>query len=409
MQFGIGLLFAVFLPYLIRTLVPLNYLGPTGAATLQNSFLGTILAFVGGAYGYLQLAKYPGVRHVGFVVPSFAGSFGLVLTFFFMARIDYSRAQFAGSFFLSILWFLLVSSKTSGRRIYRYGVVPFGRVTELFPIVEAEWVRLTPDNRDGEVVDAIAADLHADLPDDWERFLARKALGGTMVAHYRQLREALTGRVSIEHLSENDLGSIIPGVLYAKAKRTMDFIAALVALPVLAPVLLLIAVAVKLDSPGPALFHQQRMGYRGQPFRMHKFRTMQSRPVEEEDRDQAITRDADPRITRLGRFMRQMRIDELPQIVNVLRGEMSWIGPRPEALALSEWYEQELPFYQYRHIVRPGLTGWAQVRQGHVAEVDEVLAKLHYDFYYIRNFTLWLDLLIIAKTIRTILTGFGAR
>jgi lipopolysaccharide/colanic/teichoic acid biosynthesis glycosyltransferase len=102
-------------------------------------------------------------------------------------------------------------------------------------------------------------------------------------------------------------------------------------------------------------------------------------------------------------------IDELPQLINVLRGEMSWIGPRPEAAVLSAWYEKELPFYRYRHIVRPGITGWAQINQGHVAELGEVLGKLHFDFYYIKNFSPWLDLLILIRTVRTVITGLGAR
>jgi len=108
-------------------------------------------------------------------------------------------------------------------------------------------------------------------------------------------------------------------------------------------------------------------------------------------------------------LLRKYRIDELPQIVNILRGEMSWIGPRPEALPLAEWYERELAFYSYRHIVRPGITGWAQVQQGNVAKPDLVKYKLHFDFYYIKNFSPWLDIVIGVMTLRTILTGFGAR
>jgi lipopolysaccharide/colanic/teichoic acid biosynthesis glycosyltransferase len=103
------------------------------------------------------------------------------------------------------------------------------------------------------------------------------------------------------------------------------------------------------------------------------------------------------------------RIDELPQLFNVLKGEMSWIGPRPEAIALSEWYEAELPFYSYRHIVRPGITGWAQINQGHVTNLDDIRAKLQYDFYYIKNFSYWLDLLIVFRTIVVMASGFGAR
>src|SRR5690606_16681183 len=107
--------------------------------------------------------------------------------------------------------------------------------------------------------------------------------------------------------------------------------------------------------------------------------------------------------------LRRSRIDELPQIYNILKGEMSWIGPRPEAEVLSQWYEAELPFYRYRHIVPPGITGWAQVNQGHVADLAEVNFKLHYDFYYIKNFSPWLDALIMFKTIQTVLSGFGSR
>ncbi len=142
---------------------------------------------------------------------------------------------------------------------------------------------------------------------------------------------------------------------------------------------------------------------------MYKFRTMNGEKPTADMLTAAMTKDLDPRITRVGRFLRRSRLDELPQLFNILRGEMSFIGPRPEAQILSEWYTAELPFYRYRHIVKPGLTGWAQVTQGHVAAADQVLEKLHYDFYYIKNLSLWLDVLIVARTIRTVLTGFGAR
>ena len=259
-------------------------------------------------------------------------------------------------------------------------------------------------------VDAVVADLRADIPDQWERFLADRALEGTLIMHVKQMQESLTGRVAIEHLSENNFGSLIPGIVYAKAKRAGDFAAALLLLPLLLPFLLLVALAIRIDSPGPVLFRQQRMGYRGNPFRMFKFRSMTHQAMVAEDpRSAAMTQDDDHRVTRIGRYLRRYRIDELPQIVNIIKGEMSWIGPRPEAVPLSLWYESELPFYRYRHIVRPGITGWAQVKQGHVADVDDVLWKLHYDFYYIKNFSFWLDLLIVAGTVRTIFNGFGAR
>jgi lipopolysaccharide/colanic/teichoic acid biosynthesis glycosyltransferase len=172
-----------------------------------------------------------------------------------------------------------------------------------------------------------------------------------------------------------------------------------------------VAIAIRWDSPGPILFRQRRVGYGGSSFLVFKFRTMHNggNGHDEDERTSAITNHADPRVTRLGRLLRRSRIDELPQLLNILRGEMSWIGPRPEAEVLSKWYESELPFYRYRHIVKPGITGWAQVNQGHVAEVNDVLWKLQYDFYYIKNFSPWLDLLIVFKTLRTVLTGFGSR
>jgi lipopolysaccharide/colanic/teichoic acid biosynthesis glycosyltransferase len=280
----------------------------------------------------------------------------------------------------------------------------------LMEIDTVSWTRLTDGHGSTSGFDAIVADLRADIPAHWERFLADRALEGTLVMHVKQMQESLTGRVAIEHLSENNLGSLIPGVVYAKVKRAWDIGFSLLLLPFLLPFLFLVGVAVRLDSPGPALFRQQRMGYRGHSFRMFKFRSMAHQPDSQEDpRHASITQDDDHRVTRVGKYLRRYRIDELPQIINILKGEMSWIGPRPEAVPLSLWYEAELPFYRYRHIVRPGITGWAQVKQGHVAHVDDVLWKLQYDFYYIKNFSFWLDILILAGTVRTVFSGFGAR
>jgi lipopolysaccharide/colanic/teichoic acid biosynthesis glycosyltransferase len=228
--------------------------------------------------------------------------------------------------------------------------------------------------------------------------------------HIRQVEESLTGKVAIDHLSENTLGTLMPSVIYSNVKRAADFLLSLLVFPIIVIIIALAAIAIRIDTSGPIFFRQQRMGFRGKPFLMYKLRSMSVHEGQADDaRAWAITIGGDARITRVGSILRRFRIDELPQIVNILRGEMSWIGPRPEAVPLSNWYEQELPFYRYRHIVRPGISGWAQVRQGHVAEVQDVLSKLHYDFYYIKHFSLWLDLLIVAGTVRTVLSGYGAR
>ena len=328
-----------------------------------------------------------------------------------MLRLDYSRVQFIASFLLCLGWYLWSTNWRGAQGVLRVGVVPVGDVQGLTRLPGVTWRVLSSPDGPLHEVDAVVADLRADVPDAWERQLAEIALSGIPVYHHKQIRESLTGQVELEHLSENNFGSLIPQFSYVTVKRIVDTVAALVTLVLLLPFLLPVAIAIRLDSPGPVFFRQPRMGYRGEPFTVTKFRTMRHRtPGEEADaRHSAMTRAEDDRVTRVGRFLRRSRIDELPQIWNVLRGEMSWIGPRPEALVLSRWYEGELPFYRYRHIVRPGITGWAQVNQGHVTNLDEVGAKLHYDFYYIRNFSLSLDALIALRTVVTMLTGHGHR
>jgi lipopolysaccharide/colanic/teichoic acid biosynthesis glycosyltransferase len=230
-----------------------------------------------------------------------------------------------------------------------------------------------------------------------------------MVYQVKQLSESLTGRVEVAHLSENSFGSLIPARGYFHLKSVIDFFAALLLVPILIVPMLLVALAIKFDSRGPALFRQRRLGLAGRPIIIFKFRTMCVHDAGDDERGSAMTGDQDDRITRLGAFLRRTRIDELPQIINILKGEMSWIGPRPEALVLSNWYTGEIPFYRYRHVVRPGISGWAQVSQGHVANVDEVHEKLQYDFFYIKYFSPWLDLLILFRTVKTMVTGFGSR
>jgi lipopolysaccharide/colanic/teichoic acid biosynthesis glycosyltransferase len=216
--------------------------------------------------------------------------------------------------------------------------------------------------------------------------------------------------VSIEHLSENNFGSLLPNLAWRKVKRTIDLTSAILLLPLLCPLFAAVAIWIKLDSPGPVLFRQMRMGAGGRPFRIVKFRTMYERgEADESDPSAAMTRAGDDRVTRAGRWLRRTRFDELPQIFNIIVGEMSWIGPRPEAISLSRWYDEEIPFYIYRHIVRPGITGWAQVNQGHVTELLAVDRKLQYDFYYIKNFSAWIDILIALRTLRIMFTGFGAK
>ncbi|ANK83263.1 MAG: hypothetical protein TEF_03940 [Rhizobiales bacterium NRL2] len=173
----------------------------------------------------------------------------------------------------------------------------------------------------------------------------------------------------------------------------------------LIPVFLFIAICIKINSRGPVFYNQVRVGYRGKPFVMYKFRSM----YHNDGRWRGPTDKDDQRVTRVGRILRRHRMDELPQLINVFLGQMSLIGPRPEAVSLARRYSREIPFFKLRYVVKPGITGWAQVEQGFAAEIDTVLKKLRYDFFYIKYFSPTLDTLILIKTIGVILLGKGYR
>jgi lipopolysaccharide/colanic/teichoic acid biosynthesis glycosyltransferase len=402
-----ALVFGVLLPVFVRWGFELDgWLLEQQINTIIASSLAILVALI----IVKQLATLPGVRETYYLVPVLLISFLVTLAVLLFARIEYNRYLFPSSLVLAILWVFFAQSLARLYRFPRFAVVPGGDAGRLAALQRVVWIELSEPELPSIRVSGVVVDLRGDLSPEWERFIAECALSGVRVFHVKQLQESLTGRVEIEHLSENTLGSINPDANYLKFKQALDWLAALAFLVVAWPFLLVIGLLIRIDSKGPALFRQTRVGFRGQRFTVMKFRTMQvGEPRSPSAVDAAITTQNDPRITRVGRFLRKTRIDELPQILNILKGEMSWIGPRPEAVELSEWYERELPFYRYRHIVRPGISGWAQVNQGHVTAVDQVLEKLHYDFYYIKNFSPWLDVLILLRTVKTMLTGFGAR
>ncbi len=362
-----------------------------------------------------RLRQYAKARLLSYVVPVDLLAFAAGATLIGVLRLPYSIGLFGSCLIATTIvsYVLTAITRLGNKQLY---IVPGGRVNEMRP--RPEHVAIASiDQFEGlvsrsDVSGSVIGDLHFDHPPEWERLFAKAALRGIPVYHYRQILELETGQVRIDRLSENVLGSLIPNLPYMAAKRAFDILATLLLAPILLIVMAGIAIVIRLDSRGPVLFVQDRMGFRGEVFRMVKFRTMRERTVAESVaalRNDAMTKDDDDRITRVGRFLRKVRLDELPQAWNILLGEMSWIGPRPEAISLSEWYETEIPFYSYRHIVRPGLTGWAQVNQGHVTGVDTATDKLRYDFYYVKNISLWLDVLIALKTLRVVAGGFGAR
>ncbi|MCZ8236754.1 MAG: TIGR03013 family PEP-CTERM/XrtA system glycosyltransferase [Inhella sp.] len=190
-------------------------------------------------------------------------------------------------------------------------------------------------------------------------------------------------------------------------KRAFDLVCSAVLLVVSAPAMLVAAMAVKLESPGPVFYRQERVGLNGVPFMVTKFRSMRN-DAEKDGRPVWATKN-DARVTRVGKFIRKTRIDELPQLFNVLRGDMSLVGPRPERAFFVEQLIQKIPYFAVRHSVKPGVTGWAQVKYDYGATEEDAAAKLQYDLYYVKNHSLFLDILVLIETVAVVLTGRGAR
>jgi sugar transferase (PEP-CTERM system associated) len=221
--------------------------------------------------------------------------------------------------------------------------------------------------------------------------------------------EQLTGKIMVEGLRKSWLifsdGFVVSrGVLFSK--RLLDIVAASVGLILALPFMVLVAIAVKLDSPGPIFFRQERVGRGRRPFMVHKFRSMRN----DAEKDGPVwATQGDPRVTRVGRLIRKTRLDELPQLWNVLVGDMSLVGPRPERDLFVQQLLEVSPYYGQRLVVRPGLTGWAQIKAPYASSFEESIEKLKYDLYYIKNMSLFLDISILLSTARIVLLGRGAR
>jgi len=226
------------------------------------------------------------------------------------------------------------------------------------------------------------------------------------VFHERALHEQLSGRIDLAYLSDEELQGFQPPRLYFVIKRFGELCLVLIMIPCLLVLSSLIAALIKLTSRGPVLYKQERVGLHGKPFCILKFRTMYDRIGTS---DRLVTEIKDKRITRIGRWLRHFRLDELPQFWNILRGEMSLIGPRPEQPLFAEQFSKQIPYYDFRHAIRPGITGWAQVSYGYAASERQNRDKLEYDLFYIKHMSLWLDINIVLKTTQTVILGTGAR
>jgi sugar transferase (PEP-CTERM system associated) len=235
-------------------------------------------------------------------------------------------------------------------------------------------------------------------------------LAGVKVEEATSWLEKITGRIEVEQLYPSWL-IFAEGFRFSTfsriVRRTVNLSAALVGSLISLPLLPFIVLAVKLDSLGPVLYRQKRVGKGGHIFFCYKFRTM--RPDAEADTGATWATDADPRITAVGRFLRAVRLDEIPQLWCVIKGDMNFVGPRPERPEFVEWLSKEIPYYGVRHVVRPGITGWAQVQYKYGNTLEDAREKLQYDLFYIKNASFGLDLLIWFQTVKIVLLGRGAK
>jgi len=305
----------------------------------------------------------------------------------------------------------LAANGRSGRRIVGFyptsaqaqaelsGAGVLDRATGLAELVRQHGV--------GEVIVAVREQRGGLLPMD--ELLACRTQGVTILslaAFYERTR----AEVPIDSLKASWLvygTGFVQGPLRRIAKRSFDIVSSAVLLVLAAPVMLLAAIAVKLDSPGPVLYRQERVGLGGRSFMCIKFRSMRT----DAERD-GVARWAtknDSRITRVGAFLRKTRIDELPQLLSVLSGEMSMVGPRPERPSFVAQLREQIPFYDLRHSIKPGLTGWAQVRYSYGASLDDARRKHQFDLYYVKNNSLFLDLLVLIETVTVVLFREGAQ
>ncbi len=242
-----------------------------------------------------------------------------------------------------------------------------------------------------------------------QELLELRLQGAVHIEEATSWLEKITGRIEVEHLYPSWI-IFAEGFRFSDtfqfARRLLDLTVGLAGLIVTAPVLPLVALAVRLSSPGPVFYSQQRVGKGGKVFHCYKFRTM-FRDAEA-DVGPTWADDDDPRITRVGKFLRISRLDEIPQLWCVLKGDMAFIGPRPERPEFVEWLDHEIPYYGVRHLVRPGITGWAQINYKYGNSVEDAKEKLQYDLFYIKNASIGLDILIMFQTIKTVLSLRGA-
>ncbi len=320
-----------------------------------------------------------------------------------VSRAYYSNQVMLTAAFFSVVFGLIVVGMV--HKVQTPRVALLGVSTPPVDALQGEYELVPSPTESLRPYDVLLTTGMVDLSPEWAPTLTRAMLAGKTIRHLAEYVEEMRGVVSVDHF---DLDHLPAGGLtsYRVRKRLFDIAVVILALPLALPLLMIGALAVQATMGGPVIFVQRRVGLAGRPFTMYKLRTMRDSA---DNRAGTATSIGDNRVTKTGQILRRFRIDELPQLWNVLKGDMSLIGPRPEQEGLSYAYISSVPSFAYRSLVRPGITGWAQVNAGYAANLEESRIKLSYDLFYVKNISFSLDIQIVLRTVFTILGGAGVR
>ncbi|WP_297481059.1 exopolysaccharide biosynthesis polyprenyl glycosylphosphotransferase [uncultured Photobacterium sp.] len=398
---SLGLVIVVYLTYLFS-----GYNVKAVPNTVMNTLWLLVVCYLGICTVLPKITSYLLVERKYYILPVIISVFILIMSIVFMTRIDYSRSVLINGAIISFIWFYTTALlRQESQRLILFAIPNFD-ISSLNQKGRVRVIELKKPYDISNIKGSLVVDLHRNLSPEAEKFIADCSLNKIAVFHAESIREMLEGKVQTKHLMENAIGSLQPNPLYMTFKRIWESLIIIATLPITLPIMVITAILIKLENPGPAMFIQERVGQGGRLFRIYKFRSMTVKEAGAEDKFATAEQ---ARVTRIGKVIRKVRIDELPQFFNVLKGDMALIGPRPEQDSFVKQFEQEIPFYGYRHMVKPGITGWAQVVQGYADDTESTSEKLAHDLYYIKNLSFWLDINIVFKTIRTMLTGFGAQ
>jgi lipopolysaccharide/colanic/teichoic acid biosynthesis glycosyltransferase len=330
---------------------------------------------------------------------------GAIIAAQFGFRLYYSRAIVFAGVLASLTLVVIVLMCVERYRPQRVGVITDGLSAEYLPWLGRHASLIEAPNLPPRSFDIVLVNWSHPLDQRWNSFVSEAILSGVSVRHLFEYIEDIEGRVSPEHFKPKHADSVWLCPYKRVFKRILDIVLCVLVLPIAVPIILLSMIAILMTMGRPLLFIQDRVGHCGRIFRIYKLRTMTNTSAA----PSSATQKGDRRVTPTGHILRRFRFDELPQIFNVLKGDMSIVGPRPEQPELTRRYLAVMPAFRYRNLLPPGITGWAQVRAGYASDEAETREKLMHDLYYVKNASPLLDLRIIATTARTVLFGRGSR